>query len=271
MSYYLFPPPDPALKILEKKRRITYAAMSGLTAGTLCALILIFINTWAYPDLPLYIDPFNALMLSLFWMAGLSLFAGGSAYTAEGWGSIIPSSILMGAAVLLLNFLQGTSNLFLNVVVLAGLLIPFSGMLMPIGYLFFRLAERFIHARDLSGWARWRILIANALIIILLGALPGAYAKFNLRAEKSVYLVHAMLQENMRVNSPDALSKPLLNNQNFMEHRASPYTLSQAESRISTVGIDVTAHYADGYLIRCLVILYPDREPSISSCKEIQP
>jgi hypothetical protein len=156
----------------------------------------------------------------------------------------------------------------MNLVVLVGLVVPFTGMMIPVAYIFFWLTRRFMHAHISRGWERLGIFIINGLVIILLGLLPGLYAKFNPRAEKAVYMVHTMLQET--ANS-DSLPKPLAKSEGFSEHRAEAYTLSQVPSVYSTVGVDVTAHYADGYSLRCTVILYPGQDAYITPCKGIAP
>jgi hypothetical protein len=271
MGNYLFPEIDQKTRALEKRQRVTYGAVSGFIAGTICALMLSFVNVWLYRDLPLQVDYLGFFKLWMLWGVGGSIFAGIATSSTEGWGSILLAAVLMGVAILVMNFLQGITSLFLNLVVMVGLIVPFTGMMIPVSYIFFWLARRFMHAHTSTGWERWSVFIVNGLVVIVLGLLPGLYSKFNSSAETAVYMVHGMLQEMSRTDSADALPKPLLASEGFLDHRTQPYKLTQVPSAYSTVGIDVTAHYEDGYSLRCTVILYPGKDAYMSPCKGLTP
>src|SRR5689334_15243081 len=112
MNNYLFPPFSniPAQKA-ERKRRVMYGALSGFLVGTICALIATFINTWLYPDLPIYLSWPNAFKLWILWAGMGCILAGVAAISAEGWWSILLSAFLMTITVLIANFVQGWSGL----------------------------------------------------------------------------------------------------------------------------------------------------------------
>ena len=177
----------------------------------------------------------------------------------------------MAATILIINFVQDLDNIFLNLLILLGLSLPFTAMMTPLAYLFFWLTRRFIQALSENGWARGRIFFVNLLVIIVLGAIPGLYAKMDASAERGVRLVHDILQDAAQASSLDAVHNALLKTDGLAEHKDQPYTLSQAPSVYSTVGVDVVAHYEDGYTIFCTVILYPGSDPFISPCKGLLP
>ncbi len=252
---------------LEKRQRIIYAVISGFIAGTICALVSSFINVWLYAELPIYISWPKVFGLWVLWAGAACVLAGVAAISSEGWSSILLAAFVMAATVLILNFVGDMSNLFLYILILLGLSLPFTALLAPVAYIFFWLSRRFMEARLLTGWERSKILIVNIFVIILVGLLPGLYSKFNPRAEQAVHLTHDLLQEGAQV-----VPTPLTKTEGFTEHKDQPYTLSQVVPSVySTVGVDVTAHYEDGYSILCTVILYPGEEPRISPCKGLLP
>jgi len=196
------------------------------------------------------------------WAVLGGVLAGIAAYSSEGWKSIFLSALCMAIAVLILNVLQSSEGFLLNVVALIGLLLPFIAMMTPLAFIFFWLARRFIQAVSVTGWARVKIFVLNLVVILVIGVAPGVYAKMNARAERGVRIIHGILQD-----APNTIHKALLKTEGFAEHKDQPYTLSQAPSIYSTVGVDVTAHYDDGYTISCAVVLYPGSDPSILPCK----
>jgi len=256
------------LKInLERKQRVFFAALSGFIAGTTTALVSSFINIWLFPDLPLHLE-----WSSIFFVWGVWAFLGGmlagvAAYSSEGWKSILLSALGMTLTILIFNVLQSSLSSLLKVVVLVGLSFPFTAMMTPLAFLFFWLARRFVQAISVSGWTRVRMYLVNFIVILLIGALPGLYAKMNARTEQGVRIIHRILQDASQAASPDVFPKSLLKTEGFADHKDQSYTLSQSPSVYSTVGLDVTAHYADGYTVLCTIVLYPGRDPSIYPCK----
>jgi len=246
----------------ERKQRVLFAALSGFLAGTVAAVLSSFINIWLFPDLPLYLEWISIFYAWVMWAVLGGTLAGMAAYSSEGWKSIFLSALCMAIIVLVLNVLQSSASIFLNTVTLIGLLLPFIAMMTPLAVIFFWLANRFVQAMSVAGWARVKIFILNLVVILLLGAAPGVYAKMSARAERGVRIIHSILQD-----APDTIHKALLKTEGFAEHKDQPYTLSQAPSIYSTVGVDVTAHYDDGYTILCAVVLYPGSDPSILPCK----
>lgn len=205
------------------------------------------------------------------WAFLSGLLAGIAVISSEGWTSILLSAFSMTAIILIINFVQDMDNIFLNLLILIGLALPFTAIMSPLAYLFFWLTRRFVQAMDLKGGARGRIFFVNFLVILALGAIPGLYAKMNARAEQGVRLVHGILQDAAQASSLNTVNKALLKTEGLAEHKDQPYALSQTPSVYSTVGVDVVAHYKDGYTILCTVILYPGSDPYISPCKGSQP
>jgi len=251
----------------ERKQRVLFAALSGFLAGTVAALLSSFINIWLFPDLPLYLEWTSIFYAWVMWAVLGGVLAGVAAYSSEGWKSIFLSALCMAVMVLVLNVLQSSEGFLLNMVALIGLLLPFIAMMTPLAFIFFWLANRFVQAMSVAGWARVKVFILNLFVILVIGAAPGVYAKMSARAERGVRIIHGILQDAAQASSPDAVHKALLKTEGFAEHKDQPYTLSQTPSIYSTVGVDVTAHYDDGYTILCAVVLYPGSDPSILPCK----
>jgi MFS family permease len=251
----------------ETKQRVIFAAISGFIAGTVAALLSSFINIWLFPDLPLQAEWSSIIYVWGLWAVLSGILAGGAAFSHEGWKSILLSALSMAVAVLVLNVMQSSEGFLVNFVAFFGLLLPFVAMMTPLAFLFFWLGHRFIQALRIKGWARLRVLLINLIVILVVGAIPGGYAKMSARAERGVRIIHENLQAAAQSSSPETLHKSLLKTEGFAEHKDQPYTLSQSSSIYSTVGVDVTAHYPDGYTILCTVVLYPGSDPSILPCK----
>jgi hypothetical protein len=251
---------------MEKRQRILYAAISGFLAGTICALVSNFINVWLYPDLPIYVSWPAVLVSWALWAGAGCVLAGVAATSSDGWSGIVLAAFLMAATALIFTSVQEMNNLLIGIIILLGLALPFAAIFAPVAYIFFWLSRRFMEARLLNGRERSKILVVNILVIILLGVLPGLYSKLNARTELAVRLTHDLLQ-----GGTQAVPAQLVETEGFMEHRDQAYTLSQAPSVSSTEGVDVTAHYEDGYGILCAVILYPGSEPRVNPCKGLLP
>jgi hypothetical protein len=272
MNNYLFPPSTKHIPShLERNRRVLYGALSGFLVGTICAVVSTFINTWLYPDLPIYLSWASAFKLWLLWAGLGTILAGVSALSSEGWSSILLSAFLMTLTILLMNFVDDFSLLFLNLIIILGLSLPFTAVMLPLAYLFFWLSRRFLQAETLVAPERRRIILVNALVILGLGILPGVYARFNIRAERGMTVIHEILQAGAQVDSVEEYPIQLRKTEGYPEHKDQSYTLSQKQSSYSTVGVDVTAHYEDGYELKCTVILYTSQNPNINPCKGILP
>jgi len=268
MTNYIFQPSSSiATSKTQRKQRILYGALVGFTAGTIAAITSSFINVWLYPDLPIYFEWKPVFLVWILWASLSGLAAGLAVISAEGWASILLSAFFMTATILIINFVKGMESIFLNLLILLGLSLPFTAIMTPLAYIFFWLTRRFVQALSEHGWARARIFFVNFLIIIVLGSIPGLYAKMDANAEQGVRLVHGILQDVAQAD----VHKALLKTEGQPEHKDQPYKLSQVPSVYSTVGVDVTAHYEDGYTILCTVILYPGSDPFISPCKGTLP
>jgi hypothetical protein len=249
-----------------RNQRMFFAALSGFFTGTLVTLATSFINTWFFPDLPLYINWSSILVAWVLWAFLGGLLASLSAFSAESWAGVFLSALSMAVTVLVINSIQSSENMMVSLVAFFGLLLPFIAMMFPLAALFYWLAKRFVEALSLRGWPRSRVFLVNGLIILVLGVLPGWYVKMDQRAEQGVRVVHDVLQ-----GGAGKINEKLTKTSGFAEHQDQPYTLSQVDSSYSTVGVDVTVHYDDGYTIMCTVVLYPGQEPSVSPCQGQMP
>ncbi len=250
----------------QRKRRVLFAALSGFIAGTIAALTLSFINTWFFPDLPFHTEWRDVFSAWVLWAVLGGVLAGLAAVSSEGWKSILLSALSMAVTVLTFNLMQSSEGILLNLVSFFGLLLPFIAIMAPLAALFFWLGHRFEQAARLKGWARLKIVLINVMVTLVLGVLPGWYAKMDARTEQGVRIIHGILQD-----APETVHKALSKTEGFLEHQDQTYTLSQSTSLYSTVGVDVTAYYDDGYTIRCTVVLYPGSEPSVFPCKSQMP
>ena len=254
---------------ISRRQRISYGAISGFAAGTICAFVASFINTWLYPDLPLYIAWPHVFVLWLVLAGTGTVLAGLAANQHDGWAGIVQAAFGMAVIGQLVALAPAITlnTLIFYLVIMLGLSIPMTAIFSPVAYLFLWLARRFVDLRNAKDPNGWRVLSVNIFLIILLGFLPGLYPKFDERAEQAVRMTHALLQEARQAAAADALPAALIGTEGLAEHKDQTYALSQAPSASSTTGLDVTAHYADGYTILCIVVLYPGSQPYVDTCE----
>lgn len=258
---------ESAIQPATRKPRVLSAAMSGAIFGALAAVLSSFINTFLFPDIPLRLD-FMAIGVSLaLWILVSALLAGIAAYSSEGWTTILASSFLTAAVILIYNFVQSSTNLFLNLLILLGLSLPFTALMIPVAYIFYWLATRFVEASRLNGWGRGKIILVNLLTLAAMGASVGWYARLSSNEQRALRIIQNNLEEGKLAASPDEYPTALKKTEEYTEHKEQEYTMEYAQSVYSTVGIDVKVKYADGYVISCTVVLYPGSEPAISPCK----
>jgi len=250
----------------EKQQGIFFAALSGFIAGTVVTVVSSFINTWLFPDLPLYLNWRSIFLGWILWSVWGGILAGITWLSSEGWKSIFLSALCISLTILTINSIQSSQSMMMSLVILIGLLLPFTAMASPLALLFFWLASRFVQAMSLKGWPRQKIFLVNFIIILALGSLSGLFVKMNAKAVQAVQIIHGILQD-----APVTLDRSLMKTEGFDNHMGQPYTLSQVPSSYSTVGVDVTAHYADGYTLVCTVVLYPGSDPYINPCKGAAP
>jgi hypothetical protein len=178
-------PPLPSKNIQnqhESRHRIPYGALGGFVVGTIFAVTAVFINSWLYPHLPIYISWTYAFNLWLLWAGMSTVLAGISAISSENWSSILLSAFLMTLTILIRNFSQSANSLPLTIVMILGLALPFTALMMPVAYSFFWLSRRFVEAETAVLQERGKILLINILVMFGLGFLPAMYMKFDDRA-----------------------------------------------------------------------------------------
>jgi len=87
-------------------------------------------------------------------------------------------------------------------------------------------------------------------------------------AQAAVLQVNTLLQEAAQTPSGSAYPELLNSMPGYPAHASRAYSLSQQPSTTSSEGFDVTAWFADGYTIQCVVVVYPGQDPYVQSCRE---
>jgi MFS family permease len=258
---------------ISRRQRITFAAISGFAAGTICALVSSFINVWLYPDLPVYVAWLQVFGSWLILAGAAAVFAGVAANQPDGWVGVVQAAFGMAVTALVVALAPAITlnTLVFYLVIMFALSIPITAIFSPVAFLFLWLARRFVEVREAGVQRGWKVLTVNIIFIIMLGFLPGLYSKFSKRAEQAVRMTHALFQEAAQAGSAGEYPSQLAVTDGFTEHRDQAYAFSQVDSVSSAVGVDVTAHYADGYAISCTVVLYPGSDPYINQCRGKQP
>ena len=166
----------------ERKKRMLFAALSGFVAGTIATIVSSYINTWVFPDIPFYLEWSSIFVAWLLWAVLGGLLAGIAGLSDEGWKGILFSALGMAFSILLLNAMQSSESTMLKIIAFVGLLFPIAAMVTPLAVIFFWLASRFMQMISLKGWARWKIILVNLIVIVILGVIPGVYAKIEFKS-----------------------------------------------------------------------------------------
>ena len=245
---------------LQKIRRSMVGALYGLLAGTAFVLMFAFIDLLRHPDLPLGVD--GSLVAVRWILIGLSLalIGGLTCFFSETWAGLLAGSVAASLLALTSALFFSPTTTGIKVIVLVFTLIPAAAMSLPIAWIFRRLTERHALALHLERPAsRIAVLV---LITVALGAGFGYFTKMSSSAVRAIRYLHEALQ-TMEVGPKQELRDV----PGLQEHAGMEYRLFQKESELSTEGYDVRAEYKDGYIVQCVVVVYPGSSPHVSSCE----
>lgn len=244
----------------QKIRRAMLGALYGLLAGTAFVLMSAFIDLLLYPDLPLGVDWSLVAVRWLLIGLGLALIGGLTCFFSETWAGLLAGAITASALALTSALFFSQTTTAVKLIVLVFTLVPAAAMSLPLAWIFRRLAERHAFALHLEqSTARIARLV---LIAVVLGAGFGYFAKMSRREVRALQFMHETLQTMEESPKPQLRNLPGL-----QEHAGMEYRLFQKESELSTEGYDVRAEYKDGYIMQCVVVVYPGSSPRVSSCE----
>jgi hypothetical protein len=252
----------------DRLLRALAGAGIGLFSGSLFVLVAGTIDHFAFPMFHMRID--WAHMAGLWLLTGLLLSAlcGLAALTMEVWPGVPLSAAAMAVAILITNIAQGKGEGFTNFLLLIILIIPLTGLMVPVAWVFRWLAGKFVQGVRSRGAARFGDFTLVLLIAILLGLTPGVLSRMNRRVQSAVLQVNTLLEQGAQTPAGGSYPGPLENMPGYAAHAAQGYTLNYKPSAYSTEGFDVTARFADGYSIKCIVVVYPGQAPYLLSCRE---
>jgi len=245
---------------LQKFQRAVVGALYGLLTGTAFVLMSTFIDLLLYPDLPLGID--WSIFASRWALIGLGLALIGTltCFFSETWAGLLAGAVAASALALTSALFFSQTTTAVKLIVLVFTLVPTAAMSLPLAWIFRRLAERHAFALHLEqSTARIARLV---LIAVVLGAGFGYFAKMSRREVRALQFMHETLQTMEESTKPQLRDLPGL-----QEHAGMEYRLFQKESELSTEGYDVRAEYKDGYIVQCVVVVYPGSSPRVSSCE----
>lgn len=244
----------------QKIRRAMVGALYGLLAGTAFVSISAFIDLVLYPDLPLGVD--WSLFASRWALIGLGIALIGAltCFFSETWAGLLAGAVTASLLALTSALFFSPITAALKLVVLIFTLVPAAAMSLPIAWILRRLAESHALALHLEQTAAR--IARLVLIAVVLGAGFGYFAKMSRREVSALRFMHETLQTMEESPKPQLRDLPGLS-----EHAGMEYRLFQKDSEVSTEGFDVRAEYKDGYIVQCVVVVYPGSNPYLSSCE----
>jgi tetrahydromethanopterin S-methyltransferase subunit B len=238
-------------------------AAYGLLMGTAFVLVAAFINQWLYPDIPFGVDWSQASVRWILIGFGLALVGAMTCLFTESFYGLVAGTVTAGllalSNALYLTSVSGGAKFILLLFTLA----PVAVMSLPIALVIRRLTEN--HARALHmKWLLPRIFVL-VLVAVALGAGGGYYMKISRDALMAVQMMH----DNLQV-APENQKKEIREVAGVREHAGMGYSIFQRDSMVTTTGYDVWAEYEDGYIVECVVVVYPGSTPYIRSCDQMK-
>jgi MFS family permease len=241
-----------------KIRRAAFGALYGLLGGAAFVMMATFIDIWLHPDLPLGVN-WDAVWLRLPLIGlGLAFVGAVTCWWHEAWQGLVSGAFMTSALALITALFSSQVGAGMKFIVLVFILLPVAAMTLPIAFFLRWLTER--HARALH--LPWRAARIGGLVALMISAGVGLgyFMKASSRGVEATRFVHAYLQDLTTSKNP------LVEVAGVPERDDQPYTLYSTTSFDSTEGFDIHIRYADGYRLRCAVILYPGRTPYLKSC-----
>jgi len=244
---------------LARIKRAMLGAMYGFLSGTAFVFIAAFIDVWLNPDLPLGVD-WSVFGTRLFFIGlGLALVGAVTCWWDETWQGLLSGSVTSAALALTFALFSSEVEAGMKIVVLAFILVPIAAMTLPIVWLLRRLTER--HAVALHSGMRNARIAGLVLFAIALGAGGGYFMKTPASKLEATRFVHTLLQ------NPSAEKNPISKVDGVQERVEVPYKMYQSFSAFSAEGYDVRIEYEDGFIVQCIVLLYPGSDPYLSTCQ----
>jgi MFS family permease len=272
IDLYKFPPFQNALleePLESRQRRMLAGALYGLLSGTAYTFLSGTIDALLHPDLPIYIH-WSGISFMWAWLGlGLAFFGALTGWFTETLKGVAIGAIAMSLIVLAANLAQSSVQGAFVIVALLILLLPVAAACSLLAWALRWLAER--HVRTLAesdSKKRMRSLILLVAVALAIGFIPAAVQRMSAPAEQSVRLLDGLLKQAAASQTGDNQGLPLDKLPAFKAHLGMEYKLSQASSKISTVGYDIGIIYSDGYKITCVLVAYGDQKPYLRGCVE---
>lgn len=240
-------------------RYIWVGALYGFLIGNAFVITASLVDRLLYPDLPLGMD-WSVFAMRWVWIApGLALIGAIATLFSEWLPSLIVGAVIAGLLAMLSALFLSPVTMGMKLIVLIFTLIPMTVMSLPVALVLRWLVDRHEHVLELN--QRLVRVIPLILLAIVLGIGSGYFLKMSKRAVQATRFMHNLLQ-----TAPQDAENPLHDVAGFQEHVDMSYKLFQQTSETSTEGFDVHAEYPDGYSVRCIVVVYPGRDPYLSDC-----
>jgi len=242
-----------------KIKRAAFGAFYGFLGGTAFVFMAAFIDILLHPDLPYGVD-WSAFMARLPMITlGLALVGAVTCWWHEAWQGLLSGSAVSAALALMAALFSSEITTGMKFIVLVFILIPIAAMTLPIAYTLRWLTERHAAVMRLK-WSRLRVAWL-VIIALALGAGCGYFMKTSAPGVESAHFLNELLQNPLQAKSP--LSKV----RGLLEHQNTTYKLYQKKSVFSTEGYDIYIKYEDGFVVKCVAVLYPGRDPYIAICQ----
>ena len=211
-----------------------------------------------HPDLPLGIDWSLFTTRAIWIVLGLMLIGAITSLFTEALPGLLVGAAVASFVALLSALFSASTTLGLKILVLIFTLVPMAALSLPVTLILRWLVDKHDHALQSRQIVQIVFLV---LLAVVLGAGSGYFLKMSQRALDATRFMNQSLQA-----APQEADNLIHALPGFQSHAGMKYELLQEASQSSTEGFDVRAVYEDGYIVKCVVVVYPGSTPYLSEC-----
>ncbi len=236
--------------LADRGRRMGPAALYGALAATGYTLAFHLVNVYTFPNLPLGLDWARLLGMGLGFGAAFALAGAIAGWFTEEYGGIVGGGAIITAllaAVFL--FAQGQGSTLQSIL----MALPLIGVSMLAAWGLRRAAAMHLDiGQDPQPDTRRKRFIRHALLVLLVGLVPGILGRMDLSSERALTNLHQLLQAAPQ--DPSVWPRlPLRQLPELQNHFGVDYVIYARNSALSAGALDATVRFADGFTMTCFL------------------
>jgi hypothetical protein len=243
------------------------AAIYGALVATAYVWALSLVNVYSFPDLPLGMDWLRAIGTWVGLAVAFALFGVIAAWFTEEYAGIVGGALIFTALLaiwFLISARTQNSNITAQSIITT---LPLIGVNMLAAWGLRWAARRHIaitHEKDPGN--RRNQMLKHIGIILLIGLIPGLFARWDRPVERTIGQLHELLQAAPSDESTRA-RLPLRQVPALQDHFGVDYKIYARQSAVAVGTMDVTVRFEDGFVMSCQLPVATEIQ-FITTCSE---